>query len=357
MTNIPGPEDLDAAWFTDRLREAGHGDAEVVGVRSSRIGTGQIGRCFRFDLELAKEAGSCPERLVGKFPSDDPTSRATGVQLRNYYREVNFYREVAGRLTISLPRCYYADIDGEGPEFILLLEDMSPAQAGDQLAGCSPEVARAAVNELVGLQAPSWCDESLTRYDWLAAEPSAAASLIDLYGQLLPGFLDRYGERLQADERDILARVAEAPGCPLFAPVSGPFCLEHVDYRLDNMLIDARATPPRVTVVDWQSVRVGKPMNDVAYFLGAGLAPEVRREVEAEIVADYHQRLCEAGVTGYHRDQCWEDYRRGTFAGFGVTVIASMIVEQTERGDRMFTAMARSHARHALDHGAEAFLG
>jgi len=32
MSNIPEPQDLDAAWFTARLREAGHADAEVASV-------------------------------------------------------------------------------------------------------------------------------------------------------------------------------------------------------------------------------------------------------------------------------------------------------------------------------------
>ena len=40
-----------------------------------------------------------------------------------------------------------------------------------------------------------------------------------------------------------------------------------------------------------------------------------------------------------------------------VTVIASMLVQQTERGDEMFTAMARRHSRHALDLGSAEFLG
>ena len=38
-------------------------------------------------------------------------------------------------------------------------------------------------------------------------------------------------------------------------------------------------------------------------------------------------------------------------------MIASVMVQQTERGDDMFTAMATRHARHALDLGAEEFLG
>ena len=47
---------------------------------------------------------------------------------------------------------------------------------------------------------------------------------------------------------------------------------------------------------------------------------------------------------------------QGSFSGFGVTVIAAMIVERTERGDQMFITMADRHSRHALDLGAHEFL-
>jgi aminoglycoside/choline kinase family phosphotransferase len=358
MSGVLTPEAMDAAWLTERLREGGHAEAQVAAVTRTQIGTGQIGKCVRFDLTLAAGDESTPCSLVGKFASDDPVSRATGVQLRNYYLEVNFYQHLAEKLSISVPRCYYADIIDEGPEFALLLEDMRPAEQGDQLSGCSAEVAEAAVLELVGLQAPFWCDEALREFDWLARsdEQAAAVSIIDLYAQLLPAFMDRFGDSLAADERDIISNVARSPGCPLFQPVQPPFCLEHVDYRLDNMLIDTRTSPLRVTVVDWQSVRIGKPMNDVAYFLGAGLLPAVRREVEQDIVRAYHRRLSDADISAYPWDICWNDYRRGAFSGFGVTVIAATLVQQTERGDEMFTAMARRHSRHALDLGADEFL-
>lgn len=355
MSKVVTPDEIDSAWFTERLAENGFPDESVTNLTRQQIGTGQIGTCFRFELELADAASPAPRSFVGKFPSDDPVSRATGVQLRNYYREVQFYRHLASHLSISIPQYYFDAIEGEGPEFVLLLEDMAPAEQGDQLGGCSVEVARAAVLELVGLQAPSWCDESLKGYDWLYTLQEGEITTGSLYQQLVPAFLERFGNRLADDEKAIIAQVGDSPDCPLFKPAPIPFCLEHVDYRLDNMLIDERQSPPKVTVVDWQSPRLGPPMNDVAYFLGAGLVPELRREVEEGIVRDYYAALTAAGVE-FDWDECWAGYRKGTFCGFGVTVIASMIVQQTERGDEMFTVMARRHARHALDLGAEEFL-
>ena len=100
-----------------------------------------------------------------------------------------------------------------------------------------------------------------------------------------------------------------------------------------------------------------KRIADVAYFLGAGMLPDTRREVERDIVAEYHRAIVEAGVAAYSARRCWDDYRRGAFSGFAVTVIAAPLVQQTERGDEMFTAMARRHARHAIDLGSEELLG
>lgn len=356
MTDIPTADSMTASWITDRLHEAGHDTVTVGDFTRSQIGTGQIGKCIRFALDLHGNDPTAPRSLVGKFPSDDPMSRATGVALKNYIKEVSFYRQLQQRLTISTPRCYFAAIEDEGPNFALLLEDLAPARQGDQLAGCSVEVARAAVLELVGLHAPSWCDESLRGIEWLGEPNRASVEMTQaMYRYHLPGFLERYASKLASDEIAIIERVAQSADAP-FQTLQTPFSLIHIDYRLDNLLIDHRAQPPKISVVDWQSITLGSPLHDVAYFLGAGLLPEDRRGCEDAVVRAYHAALNAVGIDGYGWDRCWNDYRRGAFAGFTVTVIASMLVQQTERGDAMFATMARRHARHALDLGAAEFL-
>jgi len=353
---IPTPENISADFFTEVLRTNGHTRVRVARFDAEPVGTGQIGRCVRFTFEYASDAGGAPRTLVGKFPSLDPLSRQTGVQLRNYAREVYFYRELAARIPISKPRCYYAEIVGEGPEFALILEDMAPARQGDQLGGCAPETARAAVVELANLHGPTWCDDSL-RGRALIAEPNAQSAVQsrELYAAMLPAFLARFAPRLARDEQEIIAAVAKSNGPPHVYPAR-PFALVHIDYRLDNLLIDSRHSPPRVSVVDWQSLVLGSPLSDVAYFLGASLLPEVRRPIERELVRAYYDALGAHGVRDYAWEHCWSDYRRGAFAGFAVTVIASVLVQETARGNDMFTAMAARHARHALDLGSAEFL-
>ena len=74
MSSIPTPEQIGTAWLTDRLREAGHPGVRVRAFTATRVGTGQIGKCIRYALELDGDP-TAPRSLIGKFPSDDPTSR------------------------------------------------------------------------------------------------------------------------------------------------------------------------------------------------------------------------------------------------------------------------------------------
>ena len=104
MTRVTTPDGFTAEWLTERLREAGHSSAEVKSFNATSIGTGQMGKCIRYDLDVEGGDESTPRSLVGKFPSDDPLSRQTAVALRSYLKEVSFYRDLQPRLTISTPR-------------------------------------------------------------------------------------------------------------------------------------------------------------------------------------------------------------------------------------------------------------
>ena len=357
MPQIPNEQTIDADWFNQCFQAIGI-DAEVRDFTAQRVGTGQIGKCIRYTFDYVAASADAPSSLVGKFPSDDPSSRATGVALQNFLKEVRFYQQLQTRLSIRTPRCYFAEIEGEGPEFFLLLEDLAPAQQGDQLRGCDAQAAAAALSQLVGLHGPSWCDSSLADLTWLYnREGRPATATRDLYRAQLPGFVDRYGAELAGDECRIIQQLGENDDSPLVADgLPDVFSLIHVDYRLDNLLFTSNDAGIDVAAVDWQSITLGSPLSDVAYFIGAGLTSADRAPVEEQLVRGYFDALCASGVTDFQWPECWQAYRYGAFAGFAVTVVASMIVERTERGDRMFTTMAQRHARHALDLHADEFL-
>jgi hypothetical protein len=339
------PDALTPEWLTDALTASGTlTGARVVAADVRPLGTGQMCDSVRIALTY-DEPGAGPATLVAKLPAADEGSRATAVMFRSYEKEVRFYQELAGRLPVRTPRVHHAAIDPPTGSFVLLLEDLAPAEPGDQLRGCDVEVAAAAVAELVKLHAPLWDDPRLVQLDWLHGDPEGRATLLEgVLPMLWAGFQERYADRL-------LPHVKQA-GDVFFAHTGGrgaadrAHTVTHTDYRLDNLLI---APDGAVTVVDWQTCGTGVGPSDVAYFLGAGLHPDVRREVEEGLVRSYHDGLLAAGVTGYDWADCWLDYRRGTWSGLSMAVLASMSVKRTDRGDDMFLTMADRHARHALD--------
>lgn len=132
--------------------------------------------------------------------------------------------------------------------------------------------------------------------------------------------------------------------------VSQALCLAHQDYRLDNMLFGTGPGAPPVTIVDWQTCRLGSGPADVAYFCGAGLRPEIRRDAEKRLVDRYIGGLLDAGLN-VDADVIRRRYVLGSASGYIMAVLASQIVGATERGDAMFCVMAERHAAQIRDLG------
>ena len=234
------------------------------------------------------------------------------------------------------------------------MEDIAGASQGDQIAACGPEVASAVLEEMAGLHAPCWEVPDLERLEWLnRSTPESDAFLVALVSSLLPGFLERYADAL-APEHQAVCRLFVEHLPDYLRLRGGPRTASHGDFRLDNLLFQPGT--PRPVVVDWQTVAWGSASIDVAYFIGGCLSVDDRRAHEPELLARYHDALCRRGVNDYSLHQLRADTRRDTFAGLLMAIVASMVVQRTERGDLMFLTSSSRHAQHALDVDAPALL-
>jgi hypothetical protein len=220
-----GPDDVTAEWLSAVL------GGEVTEIEQSRIGDGLVGMNLRIRLVTADPA--LPASVVVKLPSPDPTSRATGVALRNYEREVRFYLDVAPTVDIRVPRCHHGEWDAASGDFVLVLEDMSPAEQGDQITGCSVARAELTVAELARLHGPRWDDPTLADVDWLSRRsgPEDAAQLQALWSMVFPGFLATYAPYLSAEARALVERFGGAL-VDWVEGRSGPSAVTHGDFRL-----------------------------------------------------------------------------------------------------------------------------
>src|SRR6478752_668010 len=337
MTIPRGPDDVTPAWLGSVL------GADVADVDVTAIGTGQTGATYRVRAAYAADS-DLPATFAIKLSAQDDAVRER-VAL-GYRSEVEYYARVADRMSIPVPPCFYFEISYYGADFVLILADMAPAVQGDQIAGCSAQEASLAVEALAGLHGPSWCDPGWMELAGIAMPKpgdDAAASGLGEISQMAGGILlDKLGDDITDKDKETLT-AAMSLVTPWLKAEPTRYALMHGDYRLDNMLFDPDRT--RITVVDWQTVGIGLPGRDLAYFTATSLAPDARSEIEHDLVGKYHQALLGYGITDYDFDTCWRDYRLGTVQAPLLTGLGFAFAASTDRGDEMMLTMLHRACR------------
>lgn len=343
------PTAIDPAWMTQALVEGGAAaaGASVTGVTFvGWIGTGQMARNARYALTWDR-ADAGPASVVAKLPAADATARTTGfMDGGSYLNEHVFYTQLAHTVRIRAPRCYVARFDQPGENFILLMEDMSGSAQGDQMRGLTVDEAALGVEQAVGLHAPRWGDPTLLPMA-KRTPAEAAVHLHTIYAATMEGTIARLGELVPASAIDLVRRLAPKVGA-WTGGSTAPLTLVHMDFRPDNFLFGDGPGAPPLTVVDWQTYTVGPATHDLAYMIGGSFEADDRAGAEPDLVAEYHARMNAAGVE-LSFDDCWLGYRRSSIWGVVMSVIATMLAAQTERGDVMLSTMLRRHAQHAID--------
>lgn len=282
------PEALTSDWLSKAL---GY-QVDAFKVQPFAEGAGIIGQVVRIWLQ-----GEQPfKSLVAKFPSPSQANRAVAATYDMYGREVAFYQQIANRVGVRSPTCYFADIDATTQDFVLLIEDLSDFEIGDQVAGCSLDQARMVVSTIARLHASAWQpDQSfgLVSHN----NPRQRDGMIAGFDMGWPVVVDRFRELVP--ESGMLAgqRMAEATPSLLREMSTTPVCLTHADVRLDNVFFGAS----EIALVDWQSVCSSAPEQDLAYFLTQSVPLET--VIDHDLKGFYYQELRARGI----------DYPRETF--------------------------------------------
>jgi len=343
------PEAIDAPWMTLALERAGvAGGATVDRVEiEGAVGTGQTGRNIRLRLDWSEPAGR-PETVVAKFASADAGARAAAFANGTYETEWAFYERLASTLSVRTPTCHAALWDAAGPDFVLVLEDLVGSRQGDQLEGLCADEAALALEQAVGFHAPRWADPRLPEFAPHKPPPEfVAMALPPVYDWAKGLFLERLGERLDPDVAELVERLSPVVG--RWAAGNGePPTLAHLDFRADNLMFGEDPGAPPIVVLDWQTASVGSALWDVAYLVGGAFDPAERSKLERDLLGEYVARMGAAGVS-LEPDAAWTAYRLGAIWGVVMSVVATPVAEETERGNAMLTSMAQRHGRHVLD--------
>lgn len=360
-------EALTPEWLTQALGPKWLGAARVSKVESEPLGEGEgfVGELARLHLSLDGDAPEAPRSLVAKLPTQVAENRALGEMLGAYEREVFFYRELAADVGYRTARVYYAAMDENpaseyGPalirfvdrlpfflirllmrffrwaagkstrRYLLLIEDLAPAELGDQLEGRAPEHCHAIVRHMARCQAGFWEDPRLSGRHWMTQLDLGLRIGHDIFRGSRSGFEQRFAALLDAEDREALAWLdLHAVELARALHAQAPATLMHGDFRLDNLFFDDRAEP---LVVDWQGVGRAPGVHDLAYFLSGTLPPETGAGDELDLLRSYHAALVGAGISGYDFADCLRDYRRCLLLGLHRMVTIDWVDLGEERG-------------------------
>ena len=334
-------------WLNDVLRRNGIlSDSRVVGVQAARLGlgVGVMAEVSRLSIFYDKAEEGAPATAICKFPTADPVNLGVARMLYLYPREVAFYTRLAPYSPIRTPRLFHAELDMADHAFVLLLEDLSHAIPGDQVAGVTPAQAEVAVSAIGRLHGAWWGKVDSGDMDALFdfSDPRYAEVVQATYqGFLAPAFAnfpDCYGDYT----RRTAERLAPVAAQVIRRQASGARTFVHGDYRADNLLFGPSLGADGVAAIDWQVSGRGGPLYDVAYLLANSMPTGDRRNAERALLRRYHAALVQAGVANFSFDDCWDAYRLAVLCGLFIAIFGTGGMDLgNQRGREMARVMAR----------------
>jgi len=336
---------LTPAWLTEELRRSDTigQDATVTAVDQEVLGEGEGFMGIVARLSLSYDGAAGPASMIAKIPTDVDANRATGRAIGVYEREVRVYSQVLPGLDIPKPKVYSAIYETDGheeklaaqtrkadrlpfwllrrlikreqgksdvPPCVLLIEDLSDVDIGDQVAGGSPEQMTAALSTLARIHALTWNKNGIPDAHWSQGPEYIPRLIHALYLNSREDFL-KVGAPYLSPHTVGLYKSLKATGVTRVARHRDevPQCLAHGDYRLDNMFFNADNEV--AAVIDWQTAVPGPVVLDVGYFLVSSLAAETPQSTVDDLLAHYHRELVANGISDYSMEQFIADYEDG----------------------------------------------
>ena len=280
------PAELTPTWLAAILTRHGF-SAAVQSIELRPVAGALTSEVLRVIPRMQDETTGFAPPLVWKRSLDDATQRKP--LKASYAAEVNFYRDVAPTLGVSVPRCFVAAYDDKSGAHALLLEDLAPGSAGDLQAGVSILEAESVVRELARLHAHRWRPigpqhppESF----------SDAPGLIERWASVGATFLEQH---LDSNVTERTSRYVANVADQLSSLSAGPETFVHGDPHPANVIFPT-VEGRRPHLIDWQGSGSGAALRDISRFLVLGLSPDERRTHEDGLLDVYVEELDSRGV-------------------------------------------------------------
>tara|TARA_R110000772_G_scaffold210473_3_gene321168 strand:+ start:879 stop:1931 length:1053 start_codon:yes stop_codon:yes gene_type:complete len=307
MNRVPSSlTGFDADWIGNCLAQLYPG-TRLTGLRRGQVINGTATKVEYFlEYNDVGQSFGLPSSLWLKCGVD----AAMPEQVAHSAIEANFFRDIAPRLSINIPKPFGTVIEKDQSSGVVLYEDLNqrPVEFGNQDSIISPQDMLATLDLLADFHASFWKADALGDFDWLL--PGGTIGNDGVIDQFL-GFWDyanarpRFAEVPQ--ELRNLDRYSKAVHKLMRDDMAKPICLVHGDPHVGNQFRDADGTPG---LLDWATVMQGHWAWDVSYAIISSQPVEQRRAHEREQLGHYLSKLVEKGIAVPNMEDAWRDYAR-----------------------------------------------
>ncbi len=351
------PELLTTAWLEGLIRAGGDlaSGERLVSFEVKPVGEviGVLGEVVRVFLTYSK-AGAGPATLVIKFAHKNAENRQIANNTKMYEREVLFFNEVAGEVSMPMTKCYFAQMDPVTGGNAVVIEDLVGYDVGDQVKGVTLEQVKMVIDAIAPLHA-RFFDNWQTKFGHMMTIDS------DEYIEgFTPGFfgtweqsIKNFPECFPQQLLDAMPRYVAGLKQIMRQMGNRRMTFIHGDVKMDNAMFgNGRPGSLPVIMIDWQNMMVSNPLQDLAWLAASSLKVDVRRAIEDEYLEYYRQKMAENGVRDYTIDQIRDDYDVGLLFIMNFNIlIGGAFVPSSERDRQMAIAGLERAIAAVLDRG------
>ncbi len=221
--------------------------------------------------------------------------------------EAMFYRDVAPRLGVRVPRSFFSGVDADTKNGVIIMEDLVPQRVTfmSAMSPYTPDQVRGSLDQLAALHGGTW-DLADDHYPWVTSKFASFGSGSAISAERLTELMA--GER--GDPLPDQLRKGEAILSGIAALAERETKLEAVFVHGDSHGGNVYETGDgAIGLIDWQVLQRGHWSVDVAYHMAAALDIEDRRAHEEALFDHYLDRLAAHGGKPPARSEAWRLYR------------------------------------------------
>lgn len=327
--------DITSDWLTAALRTQAPG----VTVNASEVVNIINGTCtkirIRLEMDEAGKQAGIPETVIlkGGFETHSRQMFVT------HEKEVRAYRDFLPRFNLRTPACYFAEMDTEARQGIVIIEDLV-ARGVNFCHPQQPQSHQAVASRLSALaqfHAASWNDAQYSTPEWSWIKDYLMSSHLYMQTYLKPEIWQHYvnsprgaAASVRFHSREWMADALEK--LPRMA-ANLPRSVILGDTHLGNLYVDRDGTPG---FFDPQPL-LAPPLVEVAYHVAGALDTADRQRWERSLVQHYLDELGRCGVNPPDFDEAMRQYAAFLVQGYCIFMINATDF-QTEAINTVYTA-------------------